>query len=351
MLLWLKTDVAGPFRLLVVDEAGAPVPGAAAVVIHGDRRSTIEGDERGRVELDTDLRGERLHVVITGPPGAPLLPYSASRTFISGERIVLPRALTIAGSVQAPNGRPVPFATLVHTREGVATRIDLDDAGRFELGGLPSGPVVLRASLHAPSRPDARTVTKTVAAGSRHVVLTIDLEPLLEIHIAGWPRGVANVDCQLSVQAAGAGLGRGAVPGGAITRPIDSEGRVQFHALSHQARYRVFVHLPTHESYVLENLLSPATEPHEVPLRRGSSMTGELRGMPRNVDQFQIDAFSADLQLQVAGDVDDTAAFRVMGVPPGPWVLRASAWAGSRAYFGETSVREVPARGIQVDLK
>jgi protocatechuate 3,4-dioxygenase beta subunit len=166
----------------VVDDAGRAVPkvriqygrvtgaGAGADGVVRDYRHRKVDDEEGAFELEGLESGTwRLHATADGH-----LPAEAVEVAVPGGELApirLERAAVVRGVVLGPDGRPAPDAT-VEVRVADPARLGdptlalglrgrstwsrmADREGGFELEGVPSGAVALRATCvrHAPSEP------------------------------------------------------------------------------------------------------------------------------------------------------------------------------------------------------
>ena len=157
----------------VLDAAYDPVEGAVV---------GIDGPEarKSRVETPGVVRFERLpsgsYDVSASAPGK--LPEELAEVKVEEEatasvRLVLEDAGSLGGKGLGLNGLPLAGVTV--TARPVGARARTDGAGRFDLDGLPPGPVTLVLTL-----PGWKTlrVEETVVAGERFGDLVLHLEKI-----------------------------------------------------------------------------------------------------------------------------------------------------------------------------
>jgi len=148
-------DVVGT----VVDEAGRPVAYADVEVIDEGDAYEVSTDADGRFEA-RGLADETTTIAARAGRKSS----AAARVDMHGGTANVRLALEdsmIAGRVVDARGRPVARAVVSASEETTVPAVIADDAGRFELGPVPRGPIVLQANRLGDEDPmsDKATVT------------------------------------------------------------------------------------------------------------------------------------------------------------------------------------------------
>ncbi len=210
----------GNIRGVVVGDKGAPVAGALVHASH----AAVDEDHHPIAEARTGADGRfvlggldpGLHEVRARCSGCP----TASGRAATGTEITLTmiEGGLLAGRVLGEDGTPVPaFSVVVSRPRGVAENVILsetviDGEGRFELGGLEPGEVLVRAT--APGlAPSAPVRARVAEPGEEPVETTIRLSRGATVHgqvvqrDSGKPLPLARVTVE-----GGVGEGASAVP-------------------------------------------------------------------------------------------------------------------------------------------
>jgi hypothetical protein len=169
----------------VVDDTGAPLPGAWIVLAGGPppgARTAITTEE-GRFRIDDVPAG--MYTIEVGRPGYPRVRHGQRRRNGPGSviemagqplslRLVLPRGAAISGTLVDEQGRPqagsltvIPDAAPAASRNSAAAHAITDGGGRFRVAALPAGAYRISARS-TPQRYDGDApggTVVTVAAG------------------------------------------------------------------------------------------------------------------------------------------------------------------------------------------
>jgi hypothetical protein len=334
--------------LTVVDAAGRPVPGAR--VQHSGRGAHDEFGFPLAILSDRDgvVRFEGLHPRVAlrlrvDPPRERTDLFAVTRDawLPRDERIALERAYAVTGRVVDTGGRPVPEALVrYHTAEMKPETwysIPAAEDGTFALGQLRAGEVALDAGagrfFRAEDAASPERATR-VAAGTRDVVLTVDLGLGITLRVPSvHPR--ARV-CVVEVARGG------------VRRVDSSEGgsgeRIHVQGLRPDDRVSFWIGERMGSRFVLLRDLQPGGDERLVALEPGLEVSGRVvlpDGGPA----------SCQVTVRLLGEsgpsawTDADGRFRVLGLPEGTWPVVASV-VGFRA-----EVQAVTSETVEIRLE
>ncbi|HEV7518453.1 MAG TPA: carboxypeptidase-like regulatory domain-containing protein, partial [Thermoanaerobaculia bacterium] len=356
--LTLTLSPAGRLAGRVVDEAGAPVPGAVLRLEEEDRPMTVGRDSffftRGASEVVADEEGRFTFADV--PAGRPVVRASADGHLpgslgplavagggsVSGLRIVLPHGATVTGRVVTPDRAGVAGASVrVLTPPLGAGTFDAmpgaqtDGTGNYLLEGVATGPL----SIVAEKEGFARAVRDLdVRQGSNR----LDLELGEGFEIGGRVIGddgapLAGARLQLTHRAEGlreAASGEGGafrftgVSGGIYQLKAEKEGWAS--AAATEVR-----------------IAGAPVRDLEVRLIRGGAVTGRLLGLPPG-DLAGVWVFASSAGGKGQQGRVDHGEYRISDLAPGDWSL--SAGAGSRRVMAQVTLPEAGA-SVRRDLQ
>lgn len=209
----------------VIDEHKRPIAGASVFALEmggafdlDAPRNTVHSDREGRFRLAVMPRGGFLVLSASSPQHTEGRPTPLDRIAkdlssgdVTGVELTLRTAGAMAGLVVLPSGAPAPFATVTGASKGgaflAAPRTATADAeGRFELSGVPRGPLLLRATTDGASSA-VLEVSLADAARQDDVRLVLDItgelsgvvvdergEPVPEVSVTAYPQPPASLD-------------------------------------------------------------------------------------------------------------------------------------------------------------
>ena len=346
----LGTIVLAPGRrleVLVVDDLGAPVPGAR---VRAGRGLAATADGRGLALLDGLAAGRALELEAEAPGHLParsrLEPPAPART-----RLALRRAFAVTGRLLAPGGRPAEGGS-VRVRTGATMRDEaLSAEARFELDLEPG----VEAELDLVS-PATRELTVRVAAGAAGERRDLgDLAAPAGLTVTG-----RIVDARDGAPVPGATVwAPRPASGGPLLAWVDgdllearsgADGGFRLAGLAPQpAALRVEApgyaraHLPL--SPPADDLAIDVLEVGEVPLSAGAEVTVTLDEAPHEPATARVDLAGQWLELDMlSAPVHDGAAV-VRHVPAGPAVVSVVA---GRALLCEAEVTVPDGGSVEV---
>lgn len=316
----------------VLDDAGAPVPGASVSthIVEARRedepwRTPIDGpvaraDAAGVARLRGLDARKRYHLGVNGPSDG-WLQHTTAEWSPKDLTVRLARALKVAGVVRDPSGKPLAgVAVYRQTGENSWTGGPVTDAsGRFELRDVAAGEVILRASVGpmGAGEPGPGVAEVRTRAGASDVVLTLDpgLELLLRLAdpTAAEPYAMAQVVI----------LDPEGRPRSTSHVRFEAEGVGRVRGLSAADRCVVWLAPDREGRSFLARDARPGTEV-VVARKPGLAITGRL-SVPAGATDVHVAAQLADLWIGVQGTRAADGAFEIRGLPEGTtWQLNAN---------------------------
>lgn len=137
-----------PLSGRIIDEHREPIAGARIAVMTGSERlysAPIRSNERGEFTIPALVRGSYT-LDVSDDEHAPIKePVDVDRTAVRGIEIAMIPGGVITGVVVDDRGNPAPRAIVAANYSGRIWQTTADSDGRFELRGLPSVPLTVRA--------------------------------------------------------------------------------------------------------------------------------------------------------------------------------------------------------------
>jgi protocatechuate 3,4-dioxygenase beta subunit len=310
--------------LTVLDEAGAPVPGASVSTHVADERRAGDpwraprdgpsgrADASGAVRLrGLDVR-KRYHLGVNGPT-AEWMPHTVAEWSPRDVTIRLARGLKVAGVVRDLAGKPLAGISIYRAigenswGGGIAT----DAEGRFELRDLAAGEVVVRAAVRGmgPGGPGAGVAEARVRAGATDVVLTLDPGLELVLRLAG----PSAEEALLAVQVVTIGEdGRGRET--AHVR-FEKDGVGRLRGFASTDRCVVWMRPDRDGRSFFARDVRPGTEVVVTPAP-GLSITGRIT-VPPGATDVQVSAQLETLWITAQGTRAADGSFEIRGLPEG----------------------------------
>lgn len=348
MDLAVRLERDGALELRLEDPAGRPLPGATVSLAWAGGQGGIGrflSDAAGRVRL-RGLKAGQAYALQVDPPGdRPEVGRLALKAWnaVAGD-LRLPAARVVRGQTRDEQGRPVPQATIqAYGAEAWGGPTATSDAeGRFVLGHLPEGPLVLGAWAYVPGPAPgarARLFADEVPLPEPGQDLSLTLRPgaTLEVRLNGL--GPLTGDAWLSLSD-----GRPGRPTlGADVRP---DGTARVAGLDPRATYSACAQVlrPTARIAYRAGIAGDAgaVSLDLVPTR---SITGRVLGLPagrRARVEVRHGALAVDTRTDRAG------AFTLEGLPPGRWLVLARTSDGPQASWEASAEAEA---GTSVELR
>ena len=320
---------AGP-RVTVLDPAGRPARGVRVAIrspgepyadlVTGrlpplgrrDQRTGADGGVTFRevppdVRLDLHVRPEKepwaMHIVRDWRPG-PLT-------------LRLEKGLELAGRVRRADGEPPSIGTrLWHRRPGAAwQRTKIGSDGAFVVGGLAREEPVQLHATEGMLPPSGETAGVRAVAGARAVDVEVHAGVKQGIEVEGWR---AEWDTVL-ITAVAEGIDHG------LVGVVDAKGRAALHALEVGRRYALHVG-PTPDGHFgwVESFTAGAGT-----VRVRLALGEQIEGVITTAEDAKITAAYLRREgIAIRIDVAEDGSFRVDGLRPGRWRLRATARQG-----------------------
>lgn len=336
-------------RVTVIDPAGSPVPEAlvrASFREHpGPYRPPTDAEiaaaatrPPGDSQARTDVRG----IAVLPHPGLDricTLTAECERTDRddvgrlvmeswrpSDCTVTLPASYVVEGTVRDGQGRPFQEGTVAF-RRGEGGRWETTDIaydGTFRIAPLERGSVELDARVPDVVPPSSGS-GRVVAAGSRDVILTVDLGAELVVQFADFPPAAQGTKARLTAE-----------PWNEGSRPavaeVDKDGTCRFRGLRPGAAYTVYLSsLPELATRDIPRIayrphVTAASSPVRIELIDGLEIRGSFDGEALS-PRLRADVWGAEVRVHDRGVfVDGTSrleGFVVEGLPPGEWTLEA----------------------------
>jgi hypothetical protein len=243
-----------------------------------------------------------------------------------------PTRLPIEGVIRDEQGRPIPRAWI--EVEGYPKPLqsppawDSDVRGRFQIDGVPRGPVKLHVTtgdIWAPSSPKKVIMTR---AGVRDLVIVVDPGPQLFLRIVDYVPGE---------QVRGARVTWEEPDGKRDWRwtPIRDDGWARFVALPPDREVEVWAEAEVNRRHVRASGLKPGPTEQRIERQEVKDIAGKVLGPVRRHKDFMI---TVDVYAQPRGAFgglsvarawpDADGSFRVRGLPPGTYLVDIGSRAG-----------------------
>lgn len=340
--------------LTVLDAAGRPAVGAKVDVqpdgeaYHTRVKSIV--DAAGHAHL-LGLHPTRPYALEIQPPHATkgLLTLHRDGWVAREETVRLAAAGTVTGTIVDGDGRPWPGASVRWWLDGKEQRdLVADASGRFELGDLRPGELVLSAFGGEGRRdpePELEGPKKTVTVGATDVTLTALRGVELTVRIAAPDPGAwKGLEAWVSRRDPKDPLGR-------TTHgvPIGPDGTFRSGPLVAGAPYAIWIPVGrTGLTALKTDVVGAAGELVLTPVA-GQTIRGRVvADKPLNSPFRWIDAYGTGWNLRA--QLDAEGRFELRGVPDGPCVLRAEATIGDAYYVG--LLRDVrPGADVEVRIE
>lgn len=287
----------------------------------GDRRTSP--DRSGRFRFEALPAGATLTVGVQpwSRSDAPSLPPVVLRDVRAGREdlcIVVPDAVAVEGTVVDAAGRRVraghvwaydPVAGVEHDSLAV---VAVSGEGTFRLAGLAPGPVLLQVSREDGGEEHVPLRVEAPATGVRLV-----LPPTRPIagRLVGATDPAAFRAWAWAVEAEGREL---------TPVAIAADGTFALDAVGTGGRWMVAARADADDRYALEGPFEPGTTDVRLALRPGASLEGRVTtgdGAPLP-DRITVSVFG--LRLRASVEADDRGRWRLRGLLPGWYLVRAS---------------------------
>ena len=326
-----------PWRAIVVEDfAGNRLPGARVRLrTASDKRLVVSrhADAQGFVTFRGPGAGA-FHLEITPPRRARYLQPLVRVDYRPGaETLRLGSGLRTRGTVKDAHGAGVARASVIaEDHKGVRRVVATERGGTFALPDLHPGPVTLDVVRRIAGNPVRASAV--VRAGQKDVVLTLENTSAVRIDIEGLQAKA------LQPQSGDPWVGARRVPKAMLLRrgqprsrqqelEVDVRaGRIRSGPLPQDARYDVWMHVPTQGAYLLVEDVAPGKTVRREPLTPGATIRGsvdarDVGGLPNWHQQVVVRArqgrLLAEARLEASGQ--DGPTFELRGLPPGSWTV------------------------------
>lgn len=300
------------FEVVVVDEEGAPIPGAQVRAYAGSGVTDHEGRAHLRGLAPDVMRW--LRVYADGYRA-----YYVGDWMPKSETVTLQRGLKIRGRLLDGAHRPLA-GRMVQLRGPKSPRTEAmtDPAGRFTFGNLAAGTFELKYF-------DVKEAT----AGEDIGDWVVDLAPQIHARIAG----VEGTDAEAVLSDNGVAKAGSKYP---LRRDV-RDGEVRFARIHADRTYTLFVRDGPRFAWLRD--VRPANDVLSVTLQRGGTIRGRLTGLTKRDRNFGVHVRVEAKGVRARAISDSAGNFAIEGMPAGTWKVEVprSGWKNVRASIEATT--------------
>jgi len=349
----IRIDRSVDVILTVLDASGVPAVGATvtAQAEGAAHHSSVKGivDAAGHARL-VGLHPTRPYALEIEPAGSAkgALTFRREGWVAREETFTLAGAATVSGTIVDEDGRPWPGASVRWWVDGKEQRdVFADAAGRFVLGGLRPGEIILSAfggEGRGNPEPELEGPRKTVTAGATDVTLTAKRGVELVVRlVAPDPGAWRDLRAWVSRLDPKDPLGRKT-----FDVAIGPDGTFRSGPLVSGAPYAIWVPVGRTGLVALKTDVRGTDGELVLTPVPGQTIRGRVVADKALIHPFRwIDAYGIGWNLRV--HLDAEGRFELGGVPEGTCVLRGEATIGETYYTG--TVRDVRPGGADVEVR
>ncbi|MHC4473905.1 MAG: carboxypeptidase-like regulatory domain-containing protein [Planctomycetota bacterium] len=340
-------------RITVLDDRGAPVPGAGLWLLSlqdgawESFRTGVKTDARGVAEL-LGLDSDEKYIVRVSPPDdrPSLLDRELEDWEPKDTTVELRSGLFVRGTVRdsdgVPTGKARVFGEERGRRDTREKRTEVAEDGSFEIGPFYPGRVRLLALPPKSSAWGATEQWEEVGAGAEGVELVLHARWKLTVRLHGIEEGERHrLDARLSLdpdESSGVTW---------WTRRVRwSEGAMIYPDLSVSNRMSLFVVHRESGLFALKRGITRETPVIDLRLELGETLRGRLL-LPPDRPPHGVRAMGPGFEVE--GDVEKDGTFEIRGVPPGSCTV--GAWTKRGDTESTTHAEVESGEPVTIDLR